>query len=126
MTNAPQTSRLCQLILQDHNGYLNAERPEALEVLRTALEQELVAVESELLPLEEEYRQLVKGDNTVRRMEVANRKTYLARRSEDITYELTEDERLKKFARSQYAKSKELQDSLAEQRQIINSVWGNK
>ena len=127
MTNTDERiKRLCQLCLQDHYGYLSAERPEVLAILHKELEEELVQVEGELVKLDVEYRLLVKGDDTTRRMEVANRKLYLSRRSEDITYELTEEERTKIVARRRYGQTKELQNSLAEQRQIINSIWGPK
>jgi hypothetical protein len=123
MTNTAETSRLCQLILQDYNGYRASEAPEVLAILRTTLEQELIAAESELVTLDVEYRQLIKSDDTNRRMEVGNRKLYLSRRSEEIARMLTDSEALKLLARSQYAKTQELQDSLVEQRQIINSLW---
>ena len=126
METTDKTSRLSQLTLQDYNGYLNAERPEALAELRAALRNELTSAEAELPLLEEEYRQLIKGDNTTRRMEVADRKNFLSRRSEEISRIVSDDEAMKILARRQYSKSRELQESLAEQRRIIDSIWGTK
>lgn len=118
--------RLNQLCLQDFGGYSAITKPEVLSVLRDELKKELIEVESELVDLDREYRLLVKGDETTRRMEVANRKLFLSRRSGEITYEVTEDEYLKIAAHRRYSKTKELQDSLAEQRQLREAIWGNK
>ena len=120
--------RLCQLCLQDNDGYLNAERSEVIENLRAQATVRLMGIAGEIENLDKEYRLMVadKNSDSARRMEIGGLKLELARESDHLSRAINSNEELAKMARRWYGQTKEFQDSIAEQRQIINSIWGTK
>lgn len=127
MDNNLFTKRLCQLMLQDYHGYKIRENPDVLNTIREQLRFRISELEIEIPKLDSEYREMVadKNSDSVKRMEIGNRKLSLSQEADELRRTVQNEDTLVLISRREYSNTEELRSSLSEQHQIIELLWGH-